>query len=175
MAKSYLGAAALAYSLACPTLANADDHLMPIAQSGDWIAMAHKVSLTAPPDVCIAFNLSAGIALRADGNTIQLRVIDGKWSLPVSVQGSVLISIGDWKLPLEINDNTSDSISAALKPMEIFALLATMDKATTMTVTAGKAKPIPVSLTGSAKVANAFRTCAGIEGGSGKGGENPFK
>lgn len=50
-----------------------------------------------------------------------------------------------------------------------------MDKAAAMAVTVGKAKPISVSLTGSSKAANAFRTCAGIEGGSGKGGENPFK
>jgi hypothetical protein len=165
----------LVLALSCPLAAVADERLVPLAQSGDWIAVSHKASITAPPDVCIAFNQRAGIAFRSDGNTFEFRVINDKWSLPASVEGSVVIVIGDWKLTLDISDNTDNSISADVEPAEVLTLLAAMDKASTMTVTAGKAKPIVASLTGSSKVANAFRTCAGIEGSSGKGGENPFK
>jgi hypothetical protein len=173
--KIHLGAAAALLAIACPPVVHADEQLVPLAQSGEWVAMAHKISITSPPDVCIAFNPMAGIALREDGDTTQFRVTDKKWSLPTSVQGNVLIVIGDWKLTLTISANTEDSIAANMEQPEIATLLTNMDRAATMAVTVGKAKPIPVSLTGSSKAANAFRTCAGIEGGSGKGGENPFK
>jgi hypothetical protein len=157
----------------CP--ANADEHLVPLAQSGEWVAMAHKVSMTAAPDVCVAYNARSGVALRGDGDTVQLRVIDKKWSLPNSVQGVVLVAIGNWNVTLPIADNTDDSVSAEVSAEDIVTLLTNMDKASTMAVTVGKAKPISVSLAGSSKAANAFRTCAGIEGGGEKGGDNPFK
>jgi hypothetical protein len=173
--KCQLGAIAALIVCSCPLMAIADEQMVPLAQSGEWVAMAHKVSITARPDVCVAFNLRAGIALRGDGDTVEFRVIDKNWSLPASVTGDVLIAVGGWNLTLAINDNTEDSISSEMKPADIVALLTNMDKAATMAVTVGKAKPISVSLTGSSKVANAFRTCAGIEDGSTKGGENPFK
>jgi hypothetical protein len=158
-----------------PRRANADEHLVPLAQSGEWVAIAHKVSMTAPPDVCIAINARSGVAFRGDGDSVQLRVIDKKWSLPNSVHGDVLVAIGDWNLTLPIGDNTEDSVSAEVNAADILTLLTSMDKGSTMLVTVGKTKPISVSLTGSSKVANAFRTCAGIEGSSAKGGDNPFK
>jgi hypothetical protein len=76
-------------------------------------------------------------------------VTNKKWSLPASVEGSVLIVIGEWNETLAISDNTEDTVSAEVTRAEILTLLTNMDKAATMTVTAGRAKPIPVSLTGS--------------------------
>jgi hypothetical protein len=156
-------------------MAAADEQMVPLAQSGEWVAMAHKVSMTATPDVCIAVNPRAGIALRGDGDTVEFRVFDKKWSLPNSVQGNVLISIAGWSVTLAISANSDDSVTAELDPTEILSLLTNMDKSAAMSVTVGKAKPIPVSLAGSSKAANAFRVCAGLDGSSEKGGENPFK
>lgn len=175
LSKCHLSAKVAILTFACSMTAYASEQLMPLAQSGEWMAMAHKVSMTAAPDVCIALNPRAGVALRGDGDTVQFKVIDKKWSLPNSVTGNVLIVIGDWNLTLAISDNSEDSVSADVDVTEVLALLTNMDKAATMAVTVGKAKAIPVSLVGSSKVANAFRTCAGIAGSSGKGGENPFK
>jgi hypothetical protein len=44
-----------------------------------------------------------------------------------------------------------------------------------MTVTGGKAKSFSVSLAGSTKTTNVFRTCAGIKSDAPSGGDNPFK
>ncbi len=48
-----------------------------------------------------------------------------------------------------------------------------MDKAATMTLTVGKVKRV-VSLSGSTKSTNAFRTCAGFKGAPATSGSNPF-
>ena len=42
-------------------------------------------------------------------------------------------------------------------------------------LTLGKAKPLNVSLVGSTKAATAFKTCAGVKGGSSDPGSNPFQ
>lgn len=165
---------ALLFALSSLSLAHADEQMVPLAQSGEWTAIAHKTSMTAPPDVCVAAN-RAGVALRADGDSVQFRVIDESWSLPASVEGDLLIVIGSWKLSLAIGQNNNTSVSAELDPSQILELLTTMDKASTMAVTVGKAKPRVVSLVGSARVSNAFRTCAGIGGTNRQGGANPFQ
>jgi hypothetical protein len=50
-----------------------------------------------------------------------------------------------------------------------------MAKAASLKLTIGKDAPISVSLDGSTKALNAFRTCAGIGGGGTGGGSNPFQ
>ncbi len=50
-----------------------------------------------------------------------------------------------------------------------------MDKNAQMKVTVGKAKPMSVSLVGSTKAATAFKTCAGVKGGSSTPDSNPFQ
>ncbi len=50
-----------------------------------------------------------------------------------------------------------------------------MDNSAIMTVTVGKAKPLAVSLVGSTRVTNAFRTCAGINSNAKTPGGNPFE
>jgi hypothetical protein len=149
VSKYHLRAVAAMLTFAFPLISHADEQLVPLAINGEWVAVVHKVSITSPPDVCVAFNAAAGVALHADRDTVQFRVTNKKWSLPASVEGSVLIVIGEWNETLAISDNTEDTVSAEVTRAEILTLLTNMDKAATMTVTAGRAKPIPVSLTGS--------------------------
>jgi hypothetical protein len=66
-------------------------------------------------------------------------------------------------------------ISAVVDTPSIQPMLDAMAKASAMSVTAGKAAPISVSLLGSSKVLNAFRTCAGIAGSAPGAGSNPFQ
>lgn len=153
----------------------ADEGMVPLAESGDWIAMAHHPSEIAPPDVCIAFDVSAGVALRADDNDIELRVTNTKWSLPAEVQGQVTVAVGDWKGSFDITDNTSNMVDAPIETPTLLAMLSAMDKAATMAITVGKAAPFQVSLIGSTSATNAFRTCANIPGSNPGGGENPFQ
>ncbi len=72
--------------------------------------------------------------------------------------------------------NTATTIATILTMNEIISLLDLMDKAPSMTVTIGNAKPFTVSLTGSTVATNAFRTCAGLRGSQAiPPGANPFR
>jgi hypothetical protein len=157
--------------------AAADEQLSPIAASGDWVAMAHRTSMVAQPDVCAALTISNGtmVGLRASGQDIELRVANDGWSLPAEVSGDVHLAIADWSADLEVGSNMDSWVAAPISQDQIGPLLQKASQASAMTVTVGKAKPITVSLAGSAKVLNAFRTCADIHGGDAKGGDNPFK
>jgi hypothetical protein len=153
----------------------ADEEMIPLAESGEWVAVAHHVSMTAPPDVCIAMNLARGTAFRADENGVQFRVQDQKWSLPSDVQGNISVTIGSWKQSFDIDSNTSVMVSSEVSSDIALEMFSEMDKSSSMSVTVWKEKPNIVSLTGSTKATNAFRTCAGIKSNAESPGSNPFK
>lgn len=153
---------------------SADEQLLPLAISGDWVTLAHRPSLIAPPDVCLVGNPARGVALRAGFDGLQFRVANPSWSLPGAVRGNIWITVGDWQVILDIDENSSTMVSAELAIEVVAPMLAAMDKATVMVVTVGKAKPVTVSLAGSKRATNAFRTCAGIAGSGQPAGENPF-
>lgn len=166
-------AAAIVTAVSGPSLAN--EEMVPLAVSGTWIAMAHQPSMTAQPDVCVAAERVTGFALRASAEGIQLRLVNPSWSLPASVQGDVTIAVGDWKHSFSIDDNTSTMVNAEVAPDLAIAMFAAMDKARDMLVTVGHAKPTTVSLSGSTRATNAFRTCADLPGNVKSPGSNPFE
>jgi len=170
-------AAVMAVSLGCSAVvaAWADEQLRPLAASGAWVAMAHQSSMTAAPDVCMAVNTNANVGLRADSDGVEFRIADNKWSLPAHVSGSIAITIGTWNTNVEIDANTDQSVEAIMPEDVLLAMFVAMDKATTMSVVVGKSKSRIVSLVGSSKATNAFRTCAGIHSSNEAAGENPFK
>jgi len=152
----------------------ADEGMVPLAQSGDWIAFAHHESMTAPFDVCIAANVEGRLAFRSDFHGVQIRVTDQTWSLPANVQGSITITVGTFKHQFDINDNTNTMVNAEVPEDVLYPMFDQMEHSGVMFVTVGKSKPAPVSLTGSTKVTNAFRTCAGIKSNAPSPGSNPF-
>ncbi|KAA5609686.1 hypothetical protein [Rhodovastum atsumiense] len=157
--------------------ARADENLVPLAMSGEWIALAHKTSIVAPPDVCMAMHIKGSIAFRAGYSGTEVRVINSKWSLPSSVNGSINLSVGTFKKSFDITSNTDDMVVADVDEDDMIKLFSAMDAASAMVVTAGKAQPVSVSLAGSTKATNAFRTCARI-GGKPKSADpegNPFE
>jgi len=154
--------------------ASADEVMVPLAQGGEWITSAHRASLTARPDMCLTADFESGIAIRADGHGIQIRIINSRWSLPAGVIGDVAISVGGWKETFKIDDNTDTMINSEIDEDDALAMFAAMDANASMSVTVGKAKPFPVSLVGSTKATNAFRTCAGLKGANQAPGVNPF-
>ncbi len=106
---------------------------------------------------------------------VEIRVSNGQWSLPTGVIGSVSVSVGEFNKNYAVDGNTASTISASIANEDLSSLFSAMNKASTMLVTAGKAKPINVSLVGSAKVTNAFLTCFGIRNGISNPGSNPFQ
>lgn len=155
----------------------ADEQLLPLAASGDWIAAAHADSATDPPDVCVAATTDASpvFILRASTDDIEVRFADDSWSLPAAVKGALAVDVGTYHAALDISYNTSSMVMAVITPEQLQAMVAAMDKAGSMTVTAGKAAPITISLNGSNKATTAFLTCAGIRAPGEGGGANPFQ
>ena len=153
----------------------ADEQIVPLAESGDWVAMEHKPSMMEPPDVCIAENTGETVLLRDDGTTLEVRSVDASWSLPNGVQGSLAISVNSNSYSFDIEYNTDSMVSANVDADKVSALLDDMAKAASLKLTVGKDTPISVPLNGSTKALNAFRTCAGIGGGGSGGGSNPFQ
>ena len=131
--------------------------------------------MPARPDVCVVANMVSGVGLRGDRNGIELRASNQNWSLPSDVEGAVAIAVGTWSTSLEIVGNTGDSIAAMVDGDTALAMFAAMDKAEGMSVTIGKARLFQVSLNGSTRAINAFRTCAGINSNAKTPGSNPFE
>lgn len=158
-----------------PLPLRADEQLVPLAMSGDWAALAHKADITSPPDVCVLTNPVRQIAFRAASSGFEIRVTNENWSLPINVSGTIQMKVGDIAKSYDISANTDTMIVASISEAEILEIFGAMDKSSSMLVTVGKSKPFSVSLNGSSRATNAFRTCAGLAGNDKKGGENPFQ
>ena len=156
-------------------VAHADEQMHVTATGGAWVAMAHYSSLTAAADVCMAMSPATGVGFRASEDGIEIRVFSERWSLPTDVSGSVAISVGGFSKDFAIGGNTASSISALIATDDAALLFSAMNKASTMLVTAGRSKPLNISLSGSTKVTNAFLTCAGIRNGASSPSSNPFQ
>ena len=111
------------------------------------------------------------MGIRADAMTLELRMMNERWSLPPDTHGTIKVSVGNWTKTLAVAHNTADMLGALLLPSDILPMFEAMDKAASMTVTVGNAAPIIISLAGSTK---AFRTCAGIKSNAKTPGSNPF-
>jgi uncharacterized oligopeptide transporter (OPT) family protein len=120
-------------------------------------------------------NPDEGVALRAATEGLEVRITDQKWSLPSGVAGAIVLKVADVSKSFDITSNTDTMVVATASETEFLDLFGAMDKSSSMLVTVGKAKPKSVSLNGSSRAANAFRTCAGLAGNDKKGGENPFQ
>lgn len=174
-----MGMLTLVVLLGAALPAAADEMIVPLAMSGDWAALAHRPSMTAPADVCLATNMAAGdaakgVAFRADEFGVEFRVMDPSWSLPANVQGEVVITIGQWNRSFGVDSNTANMVAVEIPPDDLLSLFKEMDKAAQMSVKVGTAAPFTVSLVGSTRATDAFRTCADIKSNSQSPGSNPF-
>jgi hypothetical protein len=171
-----LTACPLALGLARPALA--DETMVQLATGGDWMALAHRPSMVAAPDVCLAvYQSSSGnnIALRIDNHDVEFRVGNEDWSLPSGVAGTIKVAVGTWYTFMDVAFNTNDRVDAMMSRDQLVGMVKVMDNAAAMMVTIGHAAPIPVSLNGSTKVTNALLTCAGIRNEAAPSGKNPFE
>jgi hypothetical protein len=137
--------------IAMPSLTQADEQIAPLAISGNWVAAAHRASMTAPTDVCIVENVASCAYLRADADHVELRVENQNWALLTAVQGEISLSISQWKTLLDIGANSNTMVAAIVSSDIIVPMFAAMDNAFVMAATVGKAKPVIVSLAGSTR------------------------
>ena len=173
-----LGLAAMASALLVstnPRPSGADERMRMLATGGEWVAMAHSDSMIAHADMCAVANMASGIIFRAEADGLEFRATNPNWSLPTDVEGTIILVVGEWKASLEISSNTDSMVAAGVATDNVVPMFTAMDKASSMSVTIGKAKPFQVSLKGSTRATNAFRTCAGINGNAKTPGSNPFE
>ncbi len=156
-----------------PTLAN--ETMRSLAMSGDWGAMVDRPTELAPPDVCMAINPRAHFLLRQGDDQFELRVADETWSLPAHATGKLRVQSGAYDKSFDSEVLDATLVGATIDTDLIPALLDALSGGDYAMVTVGKEAPRKVSLSGTSKVLNAFRTCAGIAGSSAGGGSNPFK
>jgi len=155
--------------------ARADEQMVPLAESGTWMALAHKPSMMDAPDMCGAMESTKHFILRADTSDTEIRISNDAWSLPADVSGNIEVKVGAIDDTFDITYNTDTVVGATVGPDQLVPLLDAIAKETFLTVIAGKAPSIRVPLGGSATALNAFRTCAGISGSAKGGGSNPFQ
>jgi hypothetical protein len=153
----------------------ADEITRVLAESGGWVAYSHAPSAIALEDVCVAIDATSKLAFRTghDGNSI--RLINDSWSLPADAAGAMSIVAGDYSEMHPARGVGSTMIESTVSRAQLLALLDAMDKSATMKVTIGKETPVIVSLAGSTRATNAYRTCAGLKGSSALPGANPFR
>src|ERR1700733_13328081 len=124
----------LVMALAISPAAHAQEQTTPIAIDGDWAAMSHSVSITAPPDVCVAAAPSAHFGIRIDDSgDIEFRLTNDSWSLPANVTGSLVFAVNGSKYSFDITGNTSEMVAASVTQNQLLPILADMEKANVMT------------------------------------------
>ena len=115
------------------------------------------------------------LLFRMDSDHVEIRLSDSHWSLPSGVSGDIAVNIGPIAKAFHIAANPRIMVAAPIPSSEVTMIFDAMDKASSMLVKVGNEAPYAVSLAGSTRVTNAFRTCAGISGNAPGGGANPFK
>jgi hypothetical protein len=153
----------------CDHAALADDHLRTLAVSGDWVAQEQQDSALAARDVCIAFTAqpNKGFGIRASAADLEVRYSQDSWALPDNVTGTLVIRVGGFRSALAVTSNTKDTAIAVITPVLLRSMIAAMEKARWMTVTAGYDSPQTVSLRGSNKATTALLACATRIGAAG--------
>ncbi|HTU54985.1 MAG TPA: hypothetical protein VMF62_13540 [Acetobacteraceae bacterium] len=150
-------------------LARADDQLRTLVVSGDWTATEQQDASGAARDVCVAFTAESdkGFGLRASTADIEVRYSQDNWVLPDDVKGTLAIDVGAYHSVLPVTANTRDTAIAAITDEQLRGMIAAMERARSMSVTAGYAAPETVSLRGSNRATDAFLSCARRIGAAG--------
>jgi len=150
--------------------ARADEAVHTLVVSGDWVAKEQQDPAAAMQNVCIAFTAAAdnGFGLRATADDFELRYSDNSWVLPANVSGNLVIDIGRYHSVFAVTGNTRNTAIATITPARLHILIAAMERAGSMTVTAGVAAPQRISLRGSNRATTAFLSCAASVGATGQ-------
>ncbi len=164
--RSCAGVAIALFLAALPAVgvrpARADQQLRTLVVSGDWTATEQQDASGAAGDVCVAFTAGSdkGFGLRASTADIEIRYSQGNWVLPDNVKGTLAIDVGAYHSILPVTANTRDTAIASITYAQLYGMIAAMESARSMSVTAGYAAPETVSLRGSNRATNAFLSCA---------------
>lgn len=151
----YLAVAAMA---AVPGLAMAE--MAPDEVSGSWLAMHHSLDEGIHTDLCVASTMSkAMFAIRADKDTIELRVSDVGWNLPANTKGNFVVEAGGYKQEFASVGYNSETLLAPIGRQDAIILIAALSTASHAQITFGGKTTLPIPLDGSAKALVSFQNC----------------
>lgn len=161
--------------LAVPALANPDTEVSVV--SGNWMSV--RSTDETGSRICIGASLPV-LGFRASPQGLEIRVTNDAWSMSADVNGDVLFKVGDVTKTISMSPVSGSTLTGLVQSADLAALLDAMDKAPVMRISVGKAKPIAVSLSGSTRAMNDFRTCSSVRGygdlgGKAVAGGNPFQ
>ena len=149
--------------IAATSVALADD-LQPTveATSGNWVAASFNDGTDTK--ICVAGSADKRLLFRADANDLEVRTADDSWSLSAGLTGEMKVKVGNVEKVAQMQTFNATTLAGIMQPSDVSQLMDAMDKAPSALVTFGSKKTISVSLMGSTRVMNAFRTCAGVHG-----------
>ncbi|NVN02924.1 MULTISPECIES: hypothetical protein [Asaia] len=151
----YLAVAAMA---AVPRLAMAG--MAPDEVSGSWLAMHHSLDDGIHTDLCVASTMSKTMfAIRADKDTIELRISNDDWNLPANTKGSVVVEAGGYKQEFTSGSYNSETLFAPIGRQDAIILIAALSSAPNAHITFGGKTTLPIPLDGSTKALVRFQNC----------------
>ena len=155
-----IGLAAIACFIAAPALG--DDEPQMTAQSGDWAAISYVDGTVT--DVCAATALGGKLLFRSDRSTVEIRSMNSQWSLGTDTTGVMTIKAGTYSHDFGMNAMNGTTLTSVVPPGDLSPLLDAFDKASTASINFGGKTTEVISLVGSTKVLNEWRTCTGANG-----------
>ncbi|GBR31791.1 hypothetical protein AA11826_0843 [Komagataeibacter oboediens DSM 11826] len=175
-----LGVAALIGSLLFPAASFAQDlAIIPDVEAGNWIALHHSPDQGVSTDICMAASADQGLLFRGDAHQLEIRTGNPQWSMTAGQRGEMTVTVGNYSHTFEMIAEGASMLTTIAQPDDMKALFDALDSASQATLKYGQKTTRIVSLYGSTKALNQFRSCVASNGfadlGNAAGGNaSPF-
>lgn len=151
---------ALTFGLLFPVLTVAQDlSVLPDVESGNWAAIHHSPDQGVHTDICLAMSEDQALVFRGDANDLEIRSSNPQWSMSAGQQGEVNITVGNYSHDFKMTAAGASLLVAIVPPDEMKLLFDAMDNAGQAVIRYGQKTTRAVSLLGSTKALNQFRSC----------------
>ena len=140
----------------------ADDEPQITEQNGSWVAVSYVDGTVT--DVCVASSLGGKLGFRSDKETVEIRSANPEWSLGTNTTGTMTITAGKYSQDFAMNALNGTTLTTVVPASDLIPLLDAFDTASSASITFGKKTKDIVSLSGSTKILNTWRTCTGANG-----------
>lgn len=138
--------------------------VMPDVESGNWSALHHSPDQGVHTDICLAMSSGGALVFRGDANDLEIRSGNAQWSMSAGQQGEMNITIGNYSHDFKMTAAGASMLAVVVTPDEMKPLLDAMDSAGQAVIKYGQKTTRVVSLLGSTKVLNQFRSCVATSG-----------
>jgi len=160
-----LGVAALIGGILFPAASFAQDlAIIPDVEVGNWIALHHSPDQGVTTDICIAASADQGLLFRGDAHQLEIRTGNPQWSMTAGQRGEMTVSVGNYSHTFLMIAEGASMLATIVQPDDMKALFDAMDSAGQATLKYGQKTTRLVSLNGSTRALNQFRSCVASNG-----------